>query len=401
MEPNVSEWLEDTDQFEFTHDDDGGSGSDLDEEIDLDALDASAAASELFAFITSLKFNGTLSAKNACILSWWCHKAGAGDNGSDLAKLGKKPGDTSTGNYSKHFDRVMGVRLASGNFYQVPAACHNRAEAYRTTTDIPAVLPWFAVDEEMRATRDLPTKLEAALADGTLPRAYHDHTVVVSAQPGEIVWPGALFMDAVGFARHDAAIGIWFYNILTGVRTLLAVLRRSELCRCGCRGWDTTFPVLLWLNWACSALAAGVVPSTRHDKRPLSQADEFWSCRAGQSLGYRVAIVYCKQDWAELAHTLGFPTWRDDLHPCPWCWATSADLHDVLGFSALGMPKRSKTMAEYQQACDACEIWVVVDEASYGQLRASLQYEKGTAGCRGRVGVSNSAKEIGWNLMPI
>ena len=99
------------------------------------------------------------------------------------------------------------------------------------------------------------------------------------------MWPGALFIDAVPFARRDSLIGFWFYNVISGVRHLLVAVRKSELCSCGCRGYDTLFPIMLWLHWVFAALAKGEVPPNRHD---LSSAMEF----AGLALGFKVACIF-------------------------------------------------------------------------------------------------------------
>ena len=385
---SIADWLEPLPEWEQALLQGDASGSD--DEPDLDAVTGDVATNELFNHIVHLKWSGLLSAKNACVLAWWSSKAGAGTRGSQLEKLGKKPGDPSTGNYSKHFDVVTGVDVGRGSegFYYVDTPCHLRSEVLRTSQRTPAVLPIDVISEELALVPELHAKYDAAIGERTLPPAYFEHPVVAAAAEqgeGDKVWPAAIYIDGVSFARRETCLGFWFYNVLSGQRSLLAALRKSEVCHCGCRGYDTVFCILTFLHWQLKALAEGVHPRFRHDGSEWCPSTEA-KCHAlaGHRLGFRVAVVFLKADWGEFATNLAFPSWQDAMHPCPFCWATLEDWCNPRGVSVLGMPKARKTLEQYLEACAACELWVDVDDHAYATLRAALEYQKGKAGCRGR-----------------
>ena len=78
------------------HDPDKGYETDLsndDCDFDWDACTPAMAEQELAAMIIEMKHAGTISAKDACILSWWASKAGVQGT---VTQLGMRPGHTST-----------------------------------------------------------------------------------------------------------------------------------------------------------------------------------------------------------------------------------------------------------------------------------------------------------------
>ncbi len=58
-------------------------------------------------------------------------------------------------------------------------------------------------------------------------------------------------------------------------------------------------------------------------------------------------MVMVKGDWAELALTMGLPTWAHHAHPCFACkWTGGADgnMKLIQGVSVLGLPWAEKQM---------------------------------------------------------
>ena len=53
-----------------------------------------------------------------------------------------------------------------------------------------------------------------------------------------------LYWDGVQYNKKDTFLGIFMKNILTGKATLLCVLRKEDVCKCGCRGWCSQYPIL-------------------------------------------------------------------------------------------------------------------------------------------------------------
>ena len=126
--------------------------------------------------------------------------------------------------------------------------------------------------------------------------------------------------------------------MLIGNRHLVVLLRKREMCQCGCRGWCSLFPVFLFLKWSLAAMKAGVHPHARHDATVFSPEDVVRSLLAGSALGWKAVVVLIKVDWAEFAVRLGFPTWSSKNHPCMLRHASRDDLFSFIGYSALGMP---------------------------------------------------------------
>ena len=89
-----------------------------------------------------------------------------------------------------------------------------------------------------------------------------------------------------------------------------------------------------------------------------------------------LAILFIKEDWAEYANTLGFPTWASLQNPCPMCRSTLASVYDLGGVSVLSLPWPQKTYADYVAACNLCEVWVDVSDDDWRMIRASLAYDK-------------------------
>ena len=77
-------------------------------------------------------------------------------------------------------------------------------------------------------------RLREAISQNHFPPAYFDNAIVKENPPGTVM-PIAVYVDVVPFSRTDAAIGFFIYNMLSGIRTLSALLRKTELCQCGCK----------------------------------------------------------------------------------------------------------------------------------------------------------------------
>ena len=54
---------------------------------------------------------------------------------------------------------------------------------------------------------------------------------------GTDVHPLALYVDGVRHTKRDGVIGFFIYSLVTPRRHLCVAVRKSDLCRCGCRGW--------------------------------------------------------------------------------------------------------------------------------------------------------------------
>ena len=240
-------------------------GSDVDNDIDYAAPDPDVALWEFGNMLVDLKFTGKLPATTVCILAFWAHHAA---KGGIVEQLARRPGQ-QTGKYSKHFDKVADCKLneSKEDFYTMSVPGVSRAQGTRQTIDLPVYLPYEAVDDEIRTVgqSNINDQLAKVIEEGGLPPRYYDHRVVRTTVDGTPVYPYTLYVDGIRFTRTDNVIAFWMCSMITFHRHLCVVVRKSELCNCGCRGWDTIYPIMLMLNHSFVALARGILPSARHD----------------------------------------------------------------------------------------------------------------------------------------
>ena len=232
------------------------------------ALDAIESSAELAQMIIDLKRCHQISAKQACLLAWWASRVG----GSGLvASLACHP-TTQSGHFSRHFDRVTGLAAlqAEAPKYHLELPGHRRCDASRSLELVPVLPPHEAISAEVNhdGVEHMQQLLAQAIADNKLPPAYFENDIV-KENPAGTVLPIVLYVDAVPFSRTDSAIGFFIYNLLTGQRCLSSVLRKTELCQCGCRGWCTFYIVFSMLHWSFRALRKGEQPTSRHDNQPF------------------------------------------------------------------------------------------------------------------------------------
>ncbi len=119
--------------------------------------------------------------------------------------------------------------------------------------------PHEVLDKEMQQTPKVIAELRDQIATRSFPDAYFDHPVVkqYEAEPMRPVMPCALFLDGVPFTKRDGLLGIVVYSLISFKRHLLAVFRKSNMCKCGCRGWCSLWPVFDLIRWSFAQLARG------------------------------------------------------------------------------------------------------------------------------------------------
>jgi len=336
--------------------------------LDYDHVAPECAADELASYLVTLKHMGVLSATQTCILAFWCNKAGV--RSELLGKLAFPPGRQS-GHYSRKFDIATKSGVDKSDYYvaAMPGFC--RCDASRVNMEVPMKLAYEVFISDNNSEGVDVGKLGAM----QLPPIYHNHKVVRS-NPGCAVIPAALYLDGVPFTRQDGVLGFWCHNLLTNARHCLVVLRKSEMCACGCRGWDSLYVVWAVLAWAFRALANGVCPLERHDGTPWAN-DVARLAVAGAAIPFRVALLYVKCDMAEWPSSIGLPGATSKLHCCPFCTCTPDEFGQVVGLTILAVPCEKKSHDQYLDACAVCEHWVWVTAEVRADVRARLAFVKG------------------------
>jgi hypothetical protein len=296
-----------------------------------------------------------------------------------------KPGGQAS-HYSRVLKDALGYRSDSQVLYELPDnPCKLSGVMGRSTAGLIVIPAHEAFDEQASAEEaDLRSRLRSAKENNGLPRCYYDHPVV-TAHPEEDVMLGGLFVDGVAYANTDGVIGFWLVCLLTGRRHLLAALRKRRLCGCGCRGWCTLYAIFVFLSWSLEAMAEKVHPSERHDRRPWRPLDLARSLRAGAAMVFRLALLYIKCDWADLASSFGLPAHNDGIRPCFRCNCHEGNMHDTEGSSAIGLPWRENEDGDYEAACVRCEIRVRISQAEHTHVCTLLSdFDKRSGGALGR-----------------
>lgn len=351
-------------------------------EDDAEAWEPSAEAcgEELFDMVVALKQRGALSAKQACCLAYFA--AGAGCPGP-ISKLAMRP-DSPSGHFSRHFDRALACDSGRVDLYSFDVPGHNRSEAARASIEVAAIPVQEHLAAVALANPELLSTLQQKVESRALPPCYYSHPVVQDAHAaGEQCLPLALYVDSTPFARQDSVVGVFVYDLITNVRCLLTCLRKSELCKCGCGGWDSMFPVWLFAEWCLRSCATGRYPGARHDGRTFTEGDAVRSSLAGMTLGFRAAVLFLKSDWSEWGSSFGFASHATRSDPCALCTATADTMYDITGYSALGMPSPAKNWSWYQSACGKCELVREVSTTVRDHCLAHLEADRRKDGARG------------------
>eukprot|EP00959_Pyramimonas_sp_CCMP1952_P280116 5856019-Pyramimonas_sp.AAC.1 len=134
------------------------------------------------------------------------------------------------------------------------------------------------------------------------------HPAVRRAYPERVLLL-SLYSDGIRFTRServgktDTLLGFFVHLVPHARRHTVAILRKSEQCRCGCRGWCTIYPIMLMMAWSLKALLEGKSPRLTHDHQPFPPNDPRIA-RAGTTIRKGV-LVWLKGDLMEQSITYG------------------------------------------------------------------------------------------------
>ena len=180
--------------YESDSESDGGS---LDS--DDDTLDSTRCATMFRDMLISLKLSGVISAKHACVLSFWAEGAGIAKPGGELALHPKNTG----GSFSAKFDKVIGMSQAlNADFYRIPMVVHQPWSFGRAVVQREVSLLHELLSDEIYAEGQTMfwSKVEDAREkEGWVP-SFAKHLLVQEHGPERII-PLTLNIDAVPFLK--------------------------------------------------------------------------------------------------------------------------------------------------------------------------------------------------------
>jgi hypothetical protein len=358
--------------------DDEGWGNAFSDDENGPADPRAIAALEFLDILGAMFMESKISAQSYCLLCFYASKAGVG---GDVNKHGMGPGRPS-GHYSRHLKTVFGFGAFSPLHYTMDVPGHAKHDLSRTSHALQVVPPHELVAADIIAKPELIGKLQTAFDNHDLPPTYYDNPVVQASPTPPM--PLGLYLDGVPYSLTDTVVGVWLINLIDDSRHIIAIIRKRVTCRCGCRGWCTFYPFMLWLHYCFSCLAEGLFPQSRHDAKPWSKQDATRAMSAGSPLGCRGILLQLRGDWAEFCERLGYPNWRSFTRPCICCSSTPDALYTVQGVSLVDSPWHDNLEQDYADSCTRCEIKVIVTHVSVRQIRLLLRYDKRRAGALGR-----------------
>ena len=292
--------------------------------------------------------------------------------------------DAPSGHFQRHLEKKLGVFFGKGAFYKLNMPANRRSQFSQVVHPLTVHVPHEQLTADLAENIGTTLiKLREAIDNNDFPPSYYTHPIVTSAAAGELVLPIALYVDGVPYSHTDGVVGFWIVDVLTSKRYLFAVLRKSILCRCGCRGWCSFHALFVFCNWTLTACATGVMPVDRHDYAAWGPMDSDRANASGELLAIKCAMLWVKGDWAEFCTTFGLPTWQDGLRPCFECSTTLEGLDTIEGAGPIDWPHRLNVEGDFEAACTACEVPVICDLGLRDTLLELLAPDNTPAGARG------------------
>ncbi len=158
------------------------------------------------------------------------------------------------------------------------------------------LLPSFAIAAELQADPSQAVALSVAILDRALPPIYFQHPVVVaSAEAGEA---RSAFRTVIRRRRSafDAILGMFVQGIMSQTCHLMASLRKTEMCGCGCRGVCFMLPLYEAFARDFESMIRGTGAQKRHDGQPFGSGDYGLTEMIRRSLGFKAICLLIKAD---------------------------------------------------------------------------------------------------------
>ena len=148
---------------------------DPDKPLRVEDMTPEECSVEFMNLLVHLQLRGDISAKSACVLSYWAKGAGLCEPGSDLAL---SP-DSESGALSKKFDKVIGVdKEMKAQVADVWTPVYQRWSLSRTKVNIQANLIHLKLEQEMQTDPDFWPRVDTACRTQGWARRYDKHPVV-------------------------------------------------------------------------------------------------------------------------------------------------------------------------------------------------------------------------------
>jgi len=225
--------------------------TELDTEIDLE--DCQQAALNFIEKLVHMNDLGGLSAKDLCILCYFVTKMGCPKEVVDmLDEYALPPGDTGR-NFQRKLDTAQGMDKENPHEYILDLAGYNKYDESRSIHETIAMPAHEGIARELEAKANIIETMITQIKQREWASDYFNHPVVKGIPLEELMADPplalALYVDAAPYTNDESFMCFTIYNLITNQRHLTVLLRKSELCQCGCRGWCTLHNVFSFIKW--------------------------------------------------------------------------------------------------------------------------------------------------------
>ncbi len=316
--------------------------------------------------LLTLYAHSTLSAKDLCLL---CHHASrAGVQNESINEWAYCAGDQS-GHYSRHLRRKLPRALPSAELNMVSAPVFDKT--HRRVRQIPVSPVHEILDADLDDSMDsVPSREHSEWAPSFWD--HEEHTVLGDDRP---CWPIALYCDGIQYSKQtsvgkaESALGFFVYKLRSQRRISAAVLQKSQLCRCGCRGYCTLSPILSYLEWTLAAASDGVRPAERWDGTPWPETSVYRRLyEKSPRISSRFLVTQIRGDWVEFAGTFSFPSHATFNAPCMFCKCSKETMLNFCGVTSDGHDWGVNEGDWYDQECQRAEVTIHINTEEERQL---------------------------------
>jgi hypothetical protein len=170
-------------------------------------------------------------------------------------------------------------------------------------------------------------------------------------------------MDAAGFTANESFEGLFINDLDTGVRFLIAVVRKQEMCKCGCRGFCTFWPLHDALLSDLQSSADGKWSVVGHLQEPFPRGTV--ACeRAGLPMGLVLAATEVRADMPGYSGSMGIRASSHVSNGCCICNVVKADLSKLDNVTLDGGPAETFDTEQYRALLAECRHVVTISNAA-------------------------------------